>query len=201
MAGATRRPRPDLVSRAIALAVQAHAGQRRKDGRTPYIVHPMGVLRHLLSDLGVANSEIACTAVLHDVLEDTAVSAATLRRLFGKNVARWVGSLTLPDHLHGEAVPGEEKTRQILADARTMPWPALLVKLCDRWDNLRDVANAPWGAAKRAYYEDQTRRLRGAGVQRLRVDPPPEALRGPVRRAVGAVRASVHRSFRPERVR
>ncbi len=175
------------VGAAVELAVRAHSGQLRKDGRTPYIVHPMGVLRHLVSDLGVVDPAIACTAVLHDVLEDSDVPRATLARRFGPRVARWVASLTLPPNLHGESVPGEAKTRRILADAAVIPWEALLVKLCDRWDNLGDVANAPWGPVKRAYYHDQTRRLLRAVARRARTDPPPRPLRAPVRQALAEV--------------
>ncbi len=193
-------PSRDLVGSALRLAVRAHDGQLRKDGRTPYIVHPVGVLRHLVSDLGVLDPAIACTAVLHDVLEDTSVPAGTLRRLFGASVARWVESLTVPEHLHGESVPGEAKTRRLLADVAEIPWEALLVKLCDRWDNLRDVANAPWGRAKQAYYRDQTRRLLSAVAQRSRADPPPARLRVPLQRARREVARALRETARPRRI-
>lgn len=51
-----------LLERAIAIAVEAHAGQVDKAG-APYILHPLRVM------LGVA-PEHREAAVLHDVLED-----------------------------------------------------------------------------------------------------------------------------------
>ncbi|HYK93673.1 MAG TPA: HD domain-containing protein [Thermoplasmata archaeon] len=183
------------VADALALALRVHDGQLRKDGRTPYIVHPLGVLRHLVSDLGVVDEELACVAVLHDVLEDTPTTPAQLRRAVGARVARLVESLTLPPGLHGESVAGEAKTRRLVADARSIPWEAVLVKLCDRWDNLRDVANAPWGVAKRAYYARQTHALVATISQRLRTDPPPPKWRAPVERALREVRKASRTAF------
>jgi (p)ppGpp synthase/HD superfamily hydrolase len=180
--------RAPSVDAAIALAVSAHAGQRRKDGRSPYIVHPIGVLRHLVSDLGVTDPILACGAVLHDVVEDTPIPLARLRRRFGPRVAELVEALTLPPHLHGESVPGTAKTRRLLDDLERMPWGAVLVKLCDRWDNLRDMRNAPWGPAKRRYYRVQTRRLLAAVERRARTDAPPPPFADAVSRALAAIR-------------
>lgn len=56
---------------AITLAVKAHAGQTDKAGR-PYILHPLRVMTSMTTD------EERATAVLHDVLEDTSVTAADL---------------------------------------------------------------------------------------------------------------------------
>jgi (p)ppGpp synthase/HD superfamily hydrolase len=57
---------------AIALAVQAHRGQRDKAG-APYILHPMRVMMKQLSD------EEKMTAILHDVVEDTSWTLSGLR--------------------------------------------------------------------------------------------------------------------------
>lgn len=179
------------LEKALRLAVVAHRGQRRKDSRTPYVVHPIGVLRHLVSDLGITDVDLACAAVLHDVVEDTPVSIVTVRRRFGPRVARIVASLTLPAELHGEEVAGSAKTARLLHDLASMPWEAVVVKLCDRWDNLRDMANALWGPAKRAYYRDQTRQVLAAVRARARTNPPPPGLREAVRRAQKGVAAAV----------
>ena len=57
---------------AIRVAVEAHAGQRDKQGQ-PYILHPLRVMLAFDDDL------LHAAAVLHDVLEDTPVTAAELR--------------------------------------------------------------------------------------------------------------------------
>jgi len=66
-------PAKTLSELAEEIARRAHAGQFRRDGRTPYIAHPAGVAAK------VGNNEIRlAVAWLHDVLEDTAETPATL---------------------------------------------------------------------------------------------------------------------------
>jgi len=63
-----------LVNHARLIAVKAHAGQYRRDGKTPYIKHPFAVadrVSHL-------DHEYVCVAYLHDVLEDTKVTYSDL---------------------------------------------------------------------------------------------------------------------------
>lgn len=65
-------PTAFTVDDAIAVARRAHAGQTDKAGR-PYIEHPLRVMGN------VAGEEERMAAVLHDVLEDTAVTVGELR--------------------------------------------------------------------------------------------------------------------------
>lgn len=62
-----------MLERAITLAVAAHQQQLDKAGR-PYILHPLRVMQR------VTGTPAKCAAVLHDVLEDSAFTAADLRR-------------------------------------------------------------------------------------------------------------------------
>jgi (p)ppGpp synthase/HD superfamily hydrolase len=55
-----------LINQAIAIAKQAHANQWRRDGITPYIMHPRAVAERLQGE----SDEVIATAWLHDVLED-----------------------------------------------------------------------------------------------------------------------------------
>ena len=57
---------------AIEIASRAHAGVRDKQGQ-PYILHPIRVM------MGVESEEAKIVAVLHDVVEDTAMTLETLR--------------------------------------------------------------------------------------------------------------------------
>jgi GTP diphosphokinase / guanosine-3',5'-bis(diphosphate) 3'-diphosphatase len=167
-------PDPRVIE-AIRFAAEAHRHQSRKDGRTPYIVHPVAVLRRLSSDLGVEDADLLCTAVLHDVIEDTAVTREELAERFGGRVAGWVQELTVPATLHGPTVPDERKTQALVRDIGHMSWEAVLVKLCDRWDNLRDMANARWALEKREHYRIQTREILQALDRRwAAAAPPPE---------------------------
>lgn len=77
----------DAVEFARAVASYAHNGQKDKAGK-PYIMHPIAV-----SD-AVVTEEEKVVALLHDVLEDTFVSEATIRNLFGDTVADAVVTMT-----------------------------------------------------------------------------------------------------------
>ena len=68
----------DYVVRGIAfrIAKNAHSGQFRRDGLTPYINHPISVAERV-QHFGY---KYVCVAYLHDVLEDTSVTADELAR-------------------------------------------------------------------------------------------------------------------------
>jgi (p)ppGpp synthase/HD superfamily hydrolase len=58
---------------AIQIAQEAHKGQFRRDGVTPYIEHPKAVAEKMTTD------DERCVAWLHDVLEDTGYTSEMLR--------------------------------------------------------------------------------------------------------------------------
>ncbi|HEV2317054.1 MAG TPA: HD domain-containing protein [Thermoplasmata archaeon] len=186
-----QRKGPDAVGEALIFATRAHGGQLRKDGRTPYVVHPVSVLRHLSSDLGVQDRELLIAALLHDLLEDTPTTPAQIERDFGPRVLGLVRELTIPPQFHGPSVPDANKTRRILEDAARMSPEALLIKLCDRWDNLGDMANTSWSPAKRRNYRAQTRKLLALVEGRLRRGELGPRRAPPTRRAVAAIRSMV----------
>ena len=65
----------EMLSNAIKLATNAHAGQFDKGG-VPYILHPLKVMHYLKSD----DEELQCIAVLHDVVEDCNVTWEDLEK-------------------------------------------------------------------------------------------------------------------------
>ena len=62
-----------LLDKAIQIAASAHAGQFDKGGM-PYLMHPMRVMSFLKGN----DEELQCIAILHDVLEDSSVTAEDL---------------------------------------------------------------------------------------------------------------------------
>lgn len=56
------------------IATRAHANQFRRDGVTPYITHPEAVVKKLAAE----SDDVKAAAWLHDVLEDTCLTATTL---------------------------------------------------------------------------------------------------------------------------
>jgi hypothetical protein len=76
---------------AIEIAVRAHAGQMTKSDKEPYITHPLRVMN------AVQGESAKIVAVLHDVLEDTATTAADLRKAgFSEEIITAVESVTRP---------------------------------------------------------------------------------------------------------
>jgi (p)ppGpp synthase/HD superfamily hydrolase len=61
------------IEKALQIAVQAHEGQKDKDGQ-PYILHPLRVMN------AMEDEPAKIVAVLHDVIEDTSVTSEDLRR-------------------------------------------------------------------------------------------------------------------------
>jgi guanosine-3',5'-bis(diphosphate) 3'-pyrophosphohydrolase len=82
----------NVVYTALAFATEAHKGQVRKGTDIPYIVHPMAVA--LLAYSYSKDVDLACAGLLHDTVEDTAVTIEDIRKKFGEKVALLVAAVT-----------------------------------------------------------------------------------------------------------
>jgi GTP diphosphokinase / guanosine-3',5'-bis(diphosphate) 3'-diphosphatase len=122
------------VRRAYEVAQVAHSGQTRDEG-TPYIVHPVRVAVSLIDELKIYSPTLICSALLHDVIEDSDVTREDIRQTFNEEIAEIVWLLTKL-----EDVSLREYLARIEAAAHT---GAPIVKLCDRLDNLRSVIDTP----------------------------------------------------------
>jgi GTP diphosphokinase / guanosine-3',5'-bis(diphosphate) 3'-diphosphatase len=128
-----------LVTRAYEVAERCHRGQMRRSG-DPYISHPIAVAT-IVADLGM-EAPTLCAALLHDTVEDTALSLADVARDFGDEVARLVDGVTKLDKLHyGESAEAETIRKMVVAMARDPK--VLIVKLADRLHNIRTVSWLP----------------------------------------------------------
>lgn len=123
-----------LVYRAYEVAYEAHTGQTRDEG-TPYIVHPIRVAVSLVDELKLSSPTLVCSALLHDVIEDSDVTREDIARIFGEKIAEVVWLLTKL-----EDVSLTQYLASIEAAAHT---GAPIVKLCDRLDNLRSIVHSP----------------------------------------------------------
>jgi GTP pyrophosphokinase len=137
------RPFEDLtrLDRAHQFAASAHSGQKRADG-SPYITHPIEVAEIL----AFQQMDMTCleTALLHDVLEDTAVTPEELRRQFGEEVTRCVEGVTKIGkiHFYSQEDRQAESVRKMLL-AMVSDIRVILVKFADRIHNMRTLANLP----------------------------------------------------------
>jgi guanosine-3',5'-bis(diphosphate) 3'-pyrophosphohydrolase len=130
------------VLRSYEVAREAHSGQTRDEG-SPYIVHPIRVAVSLVDELGLYSSKLICSALLHDVIEDSELTRDDIARLFDEEIAEVVWLLT---KLEDVRLP--EYLARIEAAADT---GAPIVKLCDRLDNMRSVVHTPKLEKKRRY--------------------------------------------------
>ncbi|HLL22766.1 MAG TPA: bifunctional (p)ppGpp synthetase/guanosine-3',5'-bis(diphosphate) 3'-pyrophosphohydrolase [Kofleriaceae bacterium] len=130
-----------LVRRAYQFAAQAHDGQTRKSG-DPYVTHPLSVAQ-IITELKLDVASV-CAGLLHDCVEDTSATVEQLGDLFGKEVAFLVDGVTklgkLP-YSTREEQQAENFRKMLLAMARDIR--VILVKLCDRLDNMRSLYHLP----------------------------------------------------------
>lgn len=130
------------VRLAYEVAHVAHSGQTRDEG-SPYIVHPVRVALSLVDELSLFSPALICSALLHDVIEDSEVTRDDVVRIFDEQIAEIVWLLT-----KFEDVSLREYLARIEAAAET---GAPIVKLCDRLDNMRSVVDTPSLEKKRRY--------------------------------------------------
>lgn len=135
-------PQIATVQHAYEVAQVAHSGQTRDEG-TPYIIHPVRVAVSLVDELNLYSPTLVCSALLHDVIEDSDVTREDIQRMFDEPIAEVVWLLTKL-----EEVSLREYLGRIEAAAHT---GAPIVKLCDRLDNMRSVMDTPKLEKKRRY--------------------------------------------------
>jgi hypothetical protein len=129
-----------LIQHAGQMARRAHEGQTRKYGRGPYIQHPfrVGLATFLATD---GNAEATAAALLHDTVEDTALTLAEIEARLGAGVAGLVRELT-NIRKPGPRVPRADRKRQDRERLAAASDTARLIKALDRTDNLRDLVIA-----------------------------------------------------------
>ena len=81
-----------VFDEAIRFAVEAHGGMTRRRTSAPYILHPLEAA--VIAGTMTTDEEVLAAAVLHDTVEDTAVTIEEIRERFGDRVAELVLSET-----------------------------------------------------------------------------------------------------------
>ena len=128
---------PALIDAAYTLAEAAHAEQKRGNGE-PYITHPLAVANILAGYKLDAASII--TALLHDTVEDTAVTLDAVQKKFGKQIAGLVDGVTKLTRLElqSDRTKQAENFRKLVL-AMSKDIRVLIVKLADRLHNMRTI--------------------------------------------------------------
>jgi len=166
----------ELIERAFLVAEEAHRGQKRHSGE-PYISHSLAVAG-ILADLRVP-AEVVAAGLLHDTVEDTALTLGDIRREFGDTIAILVDGVTKLTNLprvsrgdqHAEQVEkknGKDETpahtddhsrtrkRDLKSETLRKTFLAMgddvrvvLIKLADRLHNMRTLGVMPDSKKKR----------------------------------------------------
>jgi len=129
------------VEQAYLIARKAHQGQKRRSGDA-YITHPVAAAV-ILSEMHMDAQSIMAT-LLHDVIEDTAISKEELADKFGDEVAELVDGVSKLTQIKFESraeAQAENFRKMVLAMVRDIR--VILVKLADRLHNMRTLASMP----------------------------------------------------------
>lgn len=125
------------LKKVLELAKQKHDGQFRSNG-LPYIVHPVRVAKLVAQHKKSKNYKLLLSAaLLHDTLEDTYTSVKELYDFFGENsqVPSLIVELTTAKFVPKLIGKAEYLARKM----EYMTSYALVIKLCDRLDNITDL--------------------------------------------------------------
>ena len=125
----------EVIERAYQMAADAHGEQKRRSGE-PYIIHPLAVAK-ILVELGMDTESVAA-ALLHDVVEDTDIEMAPIKKSFGNDVALLVGGVTKLGRIpysSKEEQQSENLRKMLLAMAQDIR--VVIIKLADRLHNAR----------------------------------------------------------------
>ncbi len=135
----------EILRKAYHCASAAHSHQTRKSGE-PYITHSLHVA-HILARIGM--DPLTCAAgLLHDVIEDTEITNATLAKEFGEDIASLVEGVTkisafnFPDDTTSMEVKQAQNIRKMLV-ATAKDVRIILIKLADRLHNMRTIDYLP----------------------------------------------------------
>lgn len=125
------------LKKAIKFAKEKHGNQKRKFHDELYFEHPKRVVELLGQYTNDEDTLIA--AYLHDTIEDTATTYEEILNEFGKNIADLVKELTSDKELASKM----GKVAYLVDKMNGMSEKALIIKLCDRLDNVSGLSIEP----------------------------------------------------------
>jgi len=133
----SRKVDTKLILKAYNYAKTFHGEQCRRSGE-PYIVHPLNVA-YILADIGLDDSTI-CSALLHDVVEDTEATDMDIKKEFGVEIEEMVEGVTKLSSMQFASIEEqqvEDYRKMFLAMGKDIR--VILIKLADRLHNMRTL--------------------------------------------------------------
>ncbi len=125
------------IQAAYAFAAACHGDQRRDSGE-PYICHPLAVA-DILAGLQIDDTTIVA-GLLHDVVEDTAITPEQMEERFGPDARKLVEGVTKLSKLefrNRHEAQAENLRRMFMAMSADIR--IILIKLADRLHNIRTI--------------------------------------------------------------
>ena len=136
------RQKTDVIQKAYNFATKAHEGVLRPSGE-PYMAHPVRLATIVSQEVGLGSTSI-CAALLHDVLEDSDYTIDDIRNIFGPKVALIVGGLTkIAGGVFGDKASVQADNFKNLLLTMSDDIRVILIKICDRLDNMRHLDMQP----------------------------------------------------------
>ena len=136
------RKKVDIITKAFNFARQAHKGVRRLSGE-PYIMHPIAVAQIVCSEIGLGSTSI-CSALLHDVVEDTDYTVEDIANMFGEKIAQIVDGLTkISGGIFGEQASAQAENFKKLLLTMSEDIRVIIIKIADRLHNMRTLESQP----------------------------------------------------------
>ena len=134
------RKKVEIITKAFNFAKQAHKGVRRRSGE-PYILHPIAVARIACVEIGLGSTSI-CSALLHDVVEDTDYTVEDIENLFGPKIAQIVDGLTkISGGIFGDRASAQAENFKKLLLTMNDDIRVILIKIADRLHNMRTLGS------------------------------------------------------------
>ncbi|NDV57221.1 bifunctional (p)ppGpp synthetase/guanosine-3',5'-bis(diphosphate) 3'-pyrophosphohydrolase [Bacteroides sp. 519] len=134
------RKRVEIITKAFNFANQAHKGIKRQSGE-PYIMHPLAVAKIVCTEIGLGSTSI-CSALLHDVVEDTDYTVEDIENLFGPKIAQIVDGLTkISGGVFGDKVSAQAENFKKLLLTMSNDIRVILIKIADRLHNMRTLGS------------------------------------------------------------
>ncbi|MDR0798774.1 MAG: RelA/SpoT family protein, partial [Dysgonamonadaceae bacterium] len=139
-ANSNHRKKFDIIEKAFQFANQAHKGVKRQSG-VPYIMHPLAVALIVSEEMGLGSTSI-CSALLHDVVEDTDYTVEDIEKFFGKKIASIVDGLTkISGGIFSEVVSIQAESMRKLLLTMSEDIRVVLIKIADRLHNMRTLGS------------------------------------------------------------
>lgn len=129
-----------LIEKAYSLAEKAHAGHTRYSGE-PYLNH-LTAVGAKLAEMNMTARTVAA-GILHDIIEDTEITATEIQKEFGDEILFLVEGVTKLSSVRYYGSDRHNESLRKLLVATSQDIRVLIIKLTDRLHNMQTLSHVP----------------------------------------------------------